>query len=246
MVEVLGLFIAAFVIIGFGGGLAYLIWIKTRPKKMTWAAKVYQVGLGVRPPVKDEKGKIISDLELKDIRPYIIDTAEKIERKHGTTIYRLQRLNKAIPAVTNDCVDYWGEKSKEISVLIEGETCTLMRKGYDKRTADLVFQPMPHSRINMLKSEILMRKDRLNKSKDVLQAITPWIVTGILVMGLLAITYFLGNAYVKMSDNFENAAMHQADTQKEIAEAYLNATGKMPSGSSQNVIKKEEPPTIKG
>lgn len=187
------------------GGLAgYFLWIKTRPKKIIWKANVYQLGEGIRPPIMDKKGKIISDIKLRDLRPYTMDILEKLEKDHGVVIYRLVKLNKVTPQVTSDCVDYWGEKDKRVSVLLHEDTCTLLKKGYDN-DASLVFNPMPHDRTNMIKSEIAIRKDRLHKEKDILQAITPWIITGICIIGLIGISYILGSSFVEMSENIKEA-----------------------------------------
>jgi len=56
---------------------------------MTWDAKIYQLGDGVIPPPKDENGKIISNIELRDLRPYTKDVLERVERGKGITLYRL-------------------------------------------------------------------------------------------------------------------------------------------------------------
>ena len=47
---------------------------------------------------------------------------------------------------------------------------------YDKVTGEAIFSPLSHSRINLIKGEMAIRKDRLHKEKDILQAITPWIL----------------------------------------------------------------------
>lgn len=190
MVNIIGIIVTTLIITGAGGGLFMLIWKLTRPPKLTWRAKVFQLGEGIKPPIKDKTGKIISDISLQDLRPYTTDVIEKIEREPGITIYRLIKLNKTVPAVTNDCVDYWGEKNKEVSVLIDGESCTLLKKGYDK-DAGIIFNPLSYERITMVKSEVAIRKDRLRKEKDILQAITPWIVTGICMLGLCSMTWIM-------------------------------------------------------
>ena len=69
-----------------GGVIGYLIWLKTRPKKATWIAKVYQLGEGIRPPLKNKEGKVISDIKLQDLRFLGYDVLDKIEQDHGSQI----------------------------------------------------------------------------------------------------------------------------------------------------------------
>ena len=125
---------------------------------------------------------------------------EKIEKKHGQIIYRLQKLNKTTPAIEGDVVEYWGKFDKEVAVLMLRGGCTLMKKGYDKETGAMLFNPLPHDRINMIKGEMMVRKDRLQQEKDILSAITPWIVSGICMLGLIMMCYILGMAFVEMSE----------------------------------------------
>jgi len=204
MVNLIYIIIATIFVTIIGGGGAYLIYIKTRPKKETWKANIYQLGKGVTPPERDKDGKVISDVSLKDLIPYAKDTLEKVEKAHGITIYRLQRLNKTTPAVESGVVDYWGVDKKEVNVLLEKGGCTLLRKGYDYKSGNLIFDPLSHSRINLIKGEMAIRKDRLQKEKDILQAITPWIVAGIMALALVAIAYIMISGFVKISDNLES------------------------------------------
>ena len=193
--------IATTIVTVVGGGIAYFLYLKTRPKKETWVAKIYQVGEGVREPKRDKKGKILVTLKIRDLRPYASDVLEKIDKPPGITIYRLQKLNKTTPAVTGDVVDYWGEGKKEVAVLLHKGSCTLLKKGYSKETGEIIFDPLPHSRINIIKEEMSIRKDRLQKEKDILQAITPWIVAGICMLGLVALAYIMVEGFIEISDN---------------------------------------------
>ena len=215
-VNFIGIIVVTIIVIGIGGGGFALLWKLTRPPKMNWKARVYQLGEGVKPPIKGRDGKIVSDVKLCDLRPYTIDIIEKIEKAPGITIYRLVKLNKTVPAVTNDCVDYWGEKNKEVTVLIDGESCTLLKKGYDV-AAGVVFSPMPYERTTMIKSEMAIRKDRLRKEKDILQAITPWIVAGICMLGLCSIAWIMVDGNIEISENNKLAAEAQGEAQVKSA-----------------------------
>jgi len=243
MANILGIVITTLVILGVGGGGMYLIWLMTRPKKITWKAEVYQLGEGVKPPVKDKTGKVISNYLLSDLRPYTKDVVEKVEKDPGITIYNLVKLKKSVPAVTNDCVDYWGEKDKRVRVLVHEDSCTLLTSGYDRRTGTLVFRPLPHDRINMIKTEMAMRKDRMKKEKDILTAITPWIVVGIGMMGLVAITYFLADAYIEINDKLivsqEKISSNTVQASRIIAAAM---EGKV--YETEEIQKEEPPPSV--
>lgn len=218
----LGVILVSFIVFAVGGGLGYVIWLRTRPKKQTWTAYVYQLGEGIRKEkllvegsevVKGkalEKSEEESQLQLKDLRPYTRDVLEKVEKKSGETIYQLQKMKKVTPAVEGDTVDYWGPDKKIVHVLFDKGECTLLKKGYDVKAGGEIFEPMPHSKVNLIKSEIITRKQRLKEEKDILQAIAPWIVTGICIIGLVAMTYILGSAGVEMSENLEAASENMA------------------------------------
>lgn len=200
----LGLFAVLFIVIAIGGGVGYYFYIKTRPKKQTWNAKVYQLGDGVAEPLTNDKGVIVSDLKLRDLRPYASDILQKVEDEPGITSYELQKIKRCTPEPTQGSVEYWGENNKEVTVLLHKGECTLLKKGYDKTRGEIIFTPLPSSRINLIKAEVSRRKGRLNKEKDILTAITPWVVTGIAIMGLVGVSYVLGSSFVKVSDNIKD------------------------------------------
>jgi len=237
MVNLLYIVLATVFVTIIGGGTAYLIYVKTRPKKEIWKAKIYQLGKGVTPPEKDKDGNIISDVSLKDLIPFATDTLEKIEKAHGIIIYRLQKLNKATPAVESGVVDYWGPNKKEVHVLLEKGGCTLLRKGYDYKSGNEVFNPLTHSRINLIKSEMAIRKDRLQKEKDILQAITPWIVAGIMALALVAIAYIMISGFVKISDNLESTTNQYNDfvLQREAAKCGVEPV-RQPLGQQEEIV----------
>ena len=211
----LGIIVISVIVAVVGGGGGYLIWLFTRPKKETWVAKVYQLGKGVREPIKDNKGNIISNLKVQDLIPFAKDILFKIDKEHGTTYYELQKLKKTTPAPEDGTVDYWGKGKKEVLVLFQKDGCTLLKKGYDKTTGEVIFDPLPHSRVNIIKGEMGLRKDRLHTSKDILTAITPWIIAGICIVGLIGISYIQSEAYIKVSENLKTV---MEESNKQFAE----------------------------
>lgn len=222
MVNLIALIAGTIIVVVIGGGLGYFFWLKTRPSKESWTARVYQLSESVRDSLKDDKGNIIpGSITLSDLKPYAIDVLEKVTKDPGIDIYRLQKLNKTTSPVEGDVVDYWGPGKKEVSVMMHKGSCTLLKKGYDKKSGEEIFHPMSHSRINVIKGEMAFRKDRLHKEKDILQAITPWIVTGIMALGLVAVAIVVIDGYVKMADKLERASENWLNMEKEMTERQL-------------------------
>ncbi len=243
MVNLIGLVIGTFVVTVIGGLGGYWLWLKTRPKKETWRAKVYQLSEGVR-RISDLNGEILSDLQLQDLRPYAEDVLEKVTKGKGITVWRLQKLNLTTPAVDADVVDYWGNGNREVTVLVHKGSTTLLKKGYDKKSGEQIFNPMSRSRIDLIKSEMAIRKDRLQKEKDILQAISPWIVAGICMIGLVAIAYVQVDGFISVSENLKEASANMASIGEQKVElAKLSAS--VPSKTKiDGPSPGEQPPTI--
>lgn len=246
MVSVITLALITLVVTVIGGGAGYIIWLKTRPKKIAWIAKCYQVGEGVRDVTKDDKGnKIDQGYRLNDLIPYMEDVLERTDQDHGITIYKLNKLNISTSAVTADHVEIWGKGRKEVAVLIKNDSATLLKKGYDKISGEVIFQPMTRERIELIKSELSIKKDRLRKEKNVLQAITPWIVAGICMLGLVAIAYLMGEAFIESSDR---AAVAHEKAGEYSVEATENIREAMTSPEIREILEErkeaEKPPPI--
>lgn len=240
------------VVMVVGGGLGYFLYVRTSEKKIAWTAFCYQLGEGVRDAKVDPRtGLPLSDLKLQDLRPYMKDVLVRIDKEHARTVHKLERLNMTTNAVNADMVDVWTAQDKFVHVLVHGDTATVLKKGYDKKTGNVIFQPMPRERMDLIKSEILIKKDRLKKEKDILQAITPWIVTGICILGLVSITYFTSNSHLKASENQAAADKYSADKNLEAAETYRNALGSLGKSvnrandvlSSPHVVDALDPPS---
>lgn len=235
--------VVIFVILAIGGGGMWWFWIASRPKKMTWKAYVYQVGEGVikkRAKGKDGKpGQV--EYHISDLKPYTTDLVIKQDKKDGSTTFWLQKLKKAVPPVTADCVEVWGVGNVEkfVRVVLDGGTCTLLKAGYDRKIAMQLFRPMPHDRISMIKTEISERKARIEDTRDILAQITPFVVAGISVLGLVVIAYFLVQGQVKIAEINERSMNLATAKQGEIAEMYIMALDCDLGGREITV---EEPP----
>lgn len=236
MASILVLMLITAVVTIVGGGGMYLLYLKTRPKKVSWIAKVYQVGDGIR-KLKDKDGNpILEDLKMSDLKPFSTDVLEKVEKGPGLTVYRLVKLNKPTSEVTADCVEYWGPNRKEVSVLFDGGNCTLMKKGYNRNAGEAIFTPLAFDRVNMINSQMALRKDRLRKEKDILQAITPWVIAGICMLSLLAISYVMTDGFLEMHKEQAKIEVYAADKMVEAATIYREAIANLNFNQKVNKV----------
>ena len=74
------------VIFGLGGGGFYILYLRSKPRKESWKAYVYQLSAGIQPEFKDKKGNIISNLKLRDLKPYGVDIVTRNIMKGGKEI----------------------------------------------------------------------------------------------------------------------------------------------------------------
>jgi hypothetical protein len=203
---VLGIVASLFVLTIFGGGGGYLIWLKIKPKKETYLAYIYQITEGKR-FAKDKNGKIVGEVELKDLRPFSTDVLEKVDEDKGITRYRLQKLGKPTNAISSNTVENWGPKKKIVRVLYHEGNCTLLECGYDEKTGQQIYNPVPYDRINQMKDEMHERKSRFQKdSKSVLEAVLPYVaILGAFVM-IFSIAYLMTNGLITMSETLEKVS----------------------------------------
>jgi len=210
------------IILAFGGAIGFYLYIQSHGKKLVWKAYVYQLSDSYRKKLIDPKtNKLLRDIPLQEMKPLCIDIIEKDDRTAGIITYRMLKLQKICNEVTEDCVDRFGEESF-VNVLLIGDTGSVLRKGYNAR-GGVIFEPMPYDRMNMLTSNIIDKKARMKDKKSILEAISPWVVTGILVFGLFLITYFLSNSFIKSSDINAEAVKYAADKSVENAKLYNEA-----------------------
>lgn len=231
--------IVIFVILAIGGGLGFWIYIATRTKKMTWKAMVYQEG--------DGEIKFEDKYRLSELKPYTIDIIEKVDKKNGATHYWLQKMKKAVPVVTADSVEIWGQgkDSKLVRVLLQEDTCTLLKSGYDKNIGELIFKPMPHDRINMIKTEQAERKERIQDKKDILSAIMPFITIGITMIALVVAVYIIVQGAIQSAENNQEASVEIASSVNALSNAMLTIYGYDPqdlNNTDTRKVAKEAPP----
>jgi hypothetical protein len=191
-------------------GGAYFFFIYTRPKKITWNARVYIVTDGK---------KSINNLSLHDLIPYTTDVVEKEYKDKGEVIYRLQKLNRTIPPITDDAIENWGEKNKCVLILLKGEICTILKKGYDAATGISLFNPVSYDRLSLITHETIIRKERREMpKKDLLAALAPYFMAALIFVALVANGYFLSKSFISVSEN-----------QAESAKTFSEGTNKLAS-----------------
>lgn len=179
------------VVLGLGGGGMAWLYFATRPKKVSWVGEIYRCS---------ESTFKCGGAELSKLNFVGVDVLEKVEHESGKTIYRLVGLNRTTPSPSDDTILKMPDGKERVRVLLDGENATLLKSGYDVGRGLEVFNPVPYDRINLIQNNIQVKKDRLRKEKDILTAITPWIVIGISMLGFVAMSYFMAGGYVKASD----------------------------------------------
>jgi hypothetical protein len=196
-----------FLVLGFSAGLGYFIWLKTRPKKVNYLAKIYQLGKGVSITKNKKTGELEDNLLLRDLIPYGEDVLQKQESNAGMHIWKLLKLDKVVNEPNACDVEYWGKEKKEVSILYDHGDCYILSKGYDDNTGQKIVKPLSIDRVNTIKSEIIEKKDRIKKNKDILEAISPWITAIVITLGLIGITYILMSGLLEINER--NAMLNE-------------------------------------
>jgi len=219
IIFVVGIIIVGFIILAIGGGIGYWIWLVTRTEKMTWKALVYQLG--------DGKIACLDKYTLNELRPYTEDIIEKIDKKNGATHYWMQKMKKAVPVITADCVEVWGigKNSKVVRVLLQEDTCTILKAGYDSSIGEQIFRPLPHDRINMIKTELSERKERIQDKKDILSAIAPFVTIGISMIALVIAIYIIVQGAIESSQNNKEGSIAVGESVNRLSQAMLIVYG---------------------
>ena len=237
IVTIIIIVVIGFIILAIGGGIGFWIWLATRTKKMTWKALVYQLG--------DGEINYANKYRLGELKCYTEDIIEKIDKKNGTTNFWLQKMKKAVPVVTADCVEVWSSNNKVVRVLLQEDTCTLLKAGYDKNIGEIIFKPMPHDRINMIKTEQSERKERIQDKKDILSAIMPFVTIGISMIALVIAVYIIVQGSIEASENNMLASQDIGGSVNALSNAMLTVYGYDPqdlNSSDTRSVTKEKPP----
>lgn len=231
MVNVLSIFLTVLIVSGLGGGLAYIVWLKTRRPKETYRARVYQLSGAVR-TWKKENGA----LRLEDLKEYRTDTIDKITQGKQV-VYRLQGLNLPVPYIESRLAERWGNE-RWVSVLVNNGQATLLDKGFDIESGKALFRPIPVDDTNLIIQQSQMRKDRNRESKGLLQSVMPWIGFGIIIMGTIAIVAIVVGGLKDINEKNTAALERTNAIMEETSKQWLN-TAQLLIGRQQQLTPPE-------
>ena len=219
----LNIILISFGLIVFTGGGVFILMYIFRPKKVIFDADVYMLGGGVKPSIKDKStGKILCP-SLCDIRPYTKDILVKITKHDGRIMYKLQRLNLPVQSLSVDTVENFGGNIKRVSVLIDGDNATLLKKGYDKKTGNMIFQPMPQDRINMMQQYMILKKHRLTGEATGMEVLSRMVLSAVAIIGLILWSYITASNNLAMSEINKETAIIISDSNEKVAGLYNEA-----------------------
>lgn len=240
MVDVLEIIRNVVIICGIGGAGMWLWWLKTRQPKQTYMARVYQLS-GAERKIKGTEPRI------EDLRPHIIDVIDKIEQ-NKQTVYRLQKLNLPVPAVEESFVEEWQGK-KWVDVLVQNGQATLLDKGYDLKSAETRFKPIPVDDTNMIIQQSQMRKERNQQEKGLLQAVLPWVGVGIMVIGTVLSVYILMDGMKEINEVNAIAQVTTSENNKEFSDTFLESVRLLRGAEQKDIIvpqpgEQDKPPSV--
>jgi len=212
---IFGIIIGTVILFG-AAGAAYWFYIKTRTKKISYKAKIWELtgSKMVEYDNKIEQKDIKSNL-LYNLKPFATDIITRNEEGKGHVIYQLVKFNKVVPEIKAEHIQYWGKEDKVVHVLKDGDNFTLLRLGLDN-SYNMTFQPMPYDLANMLTNQYYIKKERLKKEKDVFSAVTPWVVAIVVMVGMVGASYLFAEAWVKSSDSLSKSTEKLAEAELEL------------------------------
>lgn len=213
-------------VLAVGGSAGYILWIKMRPKKETWVAEVWEASDTIQRYPRNKEGEIISKMKLRDMRFLGFDTYEKVIKKQQE-VYRLQKIKKSAGPVLSGTTYRRGGKTF-VRIIKIGETYTTFKAGYSEDIGKAIIKPMPYSRMNLIETNIIEKESRQKEKKSTLEALTPWVVTGMLAFSIVAIAYFTGGAFIKISQS-------QAKTMREVSDSLGNYTTQLANVQAVNI-----------
>jgi len=218
----IGMIIVLIVAVVMGIGIAILFYRIAFPKSSErWIARCWHIGEGIRSTKKNISGdKILYNRRCKDLIPYCEDVIIKKEiKKTQSIVYYLKKLKTPINAVTGNQVSKWAGNRREVDVLIHNGQATVLNKAYDYETGEKLFEPMPLSTMEMIKTDIIIKQERRRRDKEnvweIIGRYGTYIFLGIVV---ILLGYMNIQKGIEVSDNYKEAVRIQANQQLKIAE----------------------------
>ena len=210
--------------------LGYFIWVKTRGKKLSWVAFIWQESDAKFSVFKKKEGILNAEISVEEgakklsrLQLYARDVLIRDERSKGNVIFRLVSLNKTVGEPTPDTITVMPNVGKVVNVMYKGDTCTLLRNGYDSESGEKIWQPLPYDRYNALKNDMGIQLERVQQRKDLLAQLLPYVAIVIAFMAIIGLGYMAGSSQVKVAKENRVAAEMLADAYLQSAELYRDA-----------------------
>ena len=204
VVSIIGIFLV-------GGGYLFLYY-NQQEKRTVYKAYCYNITDAKKLPKRDKFGKVISNIDLAELRPFCTDTLISYKKDEGVTIFKLRRQNISTGEVRAEHIEHWG-KEKHVKVLIQNGSATLLSPGYNKDTAKIIFDPMPREDIELITQRIINHKERKEvKDKNILAHISHWVSIVIISFFLLASAWQMKDAMIETNQINKEIAEQHAET----------------------------------
>lgn len=230
------LIIAGISAFSVGGGLWFYFYVLNK-KNPTWKALVYQLSDSKYPrqlaidtdgkPLlnKDGKQQFLGE-EINRLEFYMVDTLIKgrIQKSDTTgedlTVYKLKVLNRTTPMPTADYIENIPKFGRCVRVLLQGDSCTLLRNGYDSKLNANFFNPMSYDRTNGFRNDAIVHLSRTQDKKNWLIALA--IIGMIFIcLSMVAVGYFMSKAYTGGMEELTKSTTIRSDADKYSEGIYL-------------------------
>jgi len=217
--SMIGTIIAGVILFG-AMGAAYFIFLKSRPKKITWDAKIFERSGSMENYVTKD-GKKMDAIPTESIRLIGTDIIEKVDMGKGLSPYRLQKYNAPIPEILAKHTQILPNGRKEVWVLKDGESFSLMTPGVDQESR-MVFRAADYDLSNMMLNQYHIKMSRLAHKKDTAKALMSLIGIIIVCAALVACAYSIGGAWTESLQSQEKIAKINLESTENIQQGLLN------------------------
>ena len=173
--------------------------LKKKNKSSLYLAEIY----GLRPGVHSKGG-----IEFRDLVYLKEDKLRKVEYP-DKTVYELLGSGKTTPAVEVDSMDKVtrnGKIVRRVRVLVEGDSCTLLKASYSKKAGDMMFKPVPYDTMTSISNDMYVKGRRYKTKADIWAKITPIISILLSIITVIAVVVIQGNTMVKVAKENSLAA----------------------------------------
>lgn len=200
-------------------GIAYFIFIKSRPKKVTWNARIFERSGSMEDYVTKD-GKVIDAIPTESLRLIGTDIVEKVDMGKGLSPYRLQKYNAPLPEILAKHTHILPSGQREVWVIKDGESFSLLTPGVDK-SSRMVFRAADYDLSNMMLNQYHIKLNRLAHKKDTAKALMSLIGIIIVCAALVACAYSIGGAWTESLENQKEIAKINEEASNNIQEGLI-------------------------